>query len=126
MSEYPKTIESKIIEKMPLLKCFVDPITTGKFVPSNCKIAWSLKNSHSEISPSLDLSFYLMSNSQIYETKSVSLSLSFLDLTCPDDCINPSQGICDKSTGICDCKPGFVGHNCTGNIKHYTYKKYWS
>ena len=44
MPEYPKAIESKIIEKMTLLKfsCFFDPITPGKSVPSNCKIAWSL------------------------------------------------------------------------------------
>ena len=54
------------------------------------------------------------------------LPLSFLDRTCPDDCTNPSQGICDTSTGICDCKPGFAGLNCAGNIKHYTYKKFWS
>ena len=92
----------------------------------NSLVPHTLKNSHSEISPGLDLSLYLMNNSQIYETKPVSLSLSFLDLTCPDDCINPSQGICDKSTGICDCKPGFAGHNCAGDIKYYTYKKYWS
>ena len=43
--------------------------------------------------------------------------LSFLDRTCPDDCTNPSQGICDTSTGICDCKPGFVEQNCAGNVK---------
>ena len=44
MPEYPKAIESKIIEKRPLLtfSCFFDPTTPGKFVPSNCKIAWSL------------------------------------------------------------------------------------
>ena len=56
----------------------------------------------------------------------MSFSLSSLDRTCPDDCTNPSQGICDTSTGICDCKPGFAGLNCAGNIKHYTYKKFWS
>ena len=52
-------------------------------------------------------------------------SLSFLDRTCPYNCTNSSQGICDTSTGICNCKPGFgqvwfgfgFGKNCAGNIK---------
>jgi len=40
--------------------------------------------------------------------------------TCPGNCTNSSQGICDTSTGICNCKPGFgqvwfgfgFGKNC--------------
>ena len=84
-----------------------------------------MQKSAAEFSQGLDLSLYLIHNSQIYETKPTYLSLSFLDLSCPDVCSNPSQGICDTSTGICDCKSGFVGHNCAGNIKHslHTYKK---
>ena len=81
-----------------------------------------MQTSARKFSHGLDLSLYLISNSQIYETKHIYLSLSFLDLTCPDDCTNPSKGICDTSTGICDCKPGFVGHNCAGNIKHSLHR----
>ena len=75
-----------------------------------------MQTSARKFSHGLDLSLYLISNSQIYETKHIYLSLSFLDLTCPDDCTNPSQGICDTSTGICDCESGFVGQNCAGDI----------
>ena len=36
----------------------------------------------------------------------------FTDRTCPNDCTNPSQGTCDSTTGICDCKNGFGGIDC--------------
>ena len=37
------------------------------------------------------------------------------DLTCPDDCTNPSQGVCNGFDGTCICMPGFGGDNCGGN-----------
>ena len=37
------------------------------------------------------------------------------ELTCPDDCTNPSQGICNGFDGTCICMPGFGGDNCGGN-----------
>ena len=38
--------------------------------------------------------------------------LPFIEIQCfgPDDCSN--QGICDVSTGICTCDPGFQGNIC--------------
>ena len=33
---------------------------------------------------------------------------------CPDNCMDPTQGICDTSTGTCNCKQGFTGDNCAG------------
>ena len=36
------------------------------------------------------------------------------DLTCPDDCTNPSQGVCNSFDGTCICMTGFAGHNCAG------------
>ena len=36
------------------------------------------------------------------------------ELTCPDDCTNPSQGICNGFDGTCICMPGFEGDNCSG------------
>ena len=37
------------------------------------------------------------------------------ELTCPDNCTNPSQGICNGYDGTCTCMPGFGGDNCSGN-----------
>ena len=37
------------------------------------------------------------------------------ELTCPDDCTNPSQGICNGFDGTCLCMPGFGGDDCSGN-----------
>ena len=39
---------------------------------------------------------------------------SFIDLTCPDDCTDPTQGECDTNTGYCICEYGFKGDNCAG------------
>ena len=36
------------------------------------------------------------------------------ELTCPDDCTNPLQGICNGFDGTCTCMPGFEGDNCSG------------
>ena len=101
-----------------------------------------LQSAEKSSNPDFEADFYLGSNSrknswfqtQNFKPKNgyfwftLTCPLSFLDRTCPDVCTNPSQGICDTSTGICDCKPGFVGHNCAGNIKHslHTCKKYLS
>lgn len=39
----------------------------------------------------------------------------FVKSECPKNCIG---GICDKSTGKCDCKDGFYGQKCN-NGKHF-------
>ena len=36
----------------------------------------------------------------------------YVEINCPDDCTSPDQGDCDKRTGTCNCKIGFVCSNC--------------
>ena len=38
-----------------------------------------------------------------------------IDLPCPDDCTDPSQGTCNTSTGFCECEDEFLGDSCAGN-----------
>ena len=44
----------------------------------------------------------------------IDLTNTMGELTCPDDCTNPSQGICNGFDGTCICMPGFEGDNCSG------------
>ena len=46
------------------------------------------------------------------------------ELTCPDDCTNPSQGICNGFDGTCICMPGFGGYSCSvpnGHVNNLQY-----
>ena len=40
----------------------------------------------------------------------------YVEIRCPDDCTSPDQGDCDKRTGTCNCKIGFVCSNCGKQI----------
>ena len=41
---------------------------------------------------------------------------SFLEFNCPGDGNCSNQGICDDSTGICNCDSGFEGQSCQGKM----------
>ena len=41
---------------------------------------------------------------------------SYLEFNCPGDGTCSNQGICDDSTGICNCDSGFEGQSCEGKM----------
>lgn len=85
-----------------------------------CSLIWpSWKRVNVEANPINSFLFSVFTAIDAFQTPPSNPEVPFTPIvqsptmiSCPDDCTSPSQGTCDRTTGVCTCEFEFTGSNC--------------